>query len=148
MIGMASTIIGSSIEMAQPKAAGVRYLGMFFLTAGPDVIMPLMTVWLAINLGKGYSRNIGLGVLIGFGNCGSFVSSNVFLTKETPKFLTGFSVGLGLTLAATIIMTGMYFGLRAANRSRDRQGTDGRLEYESATVEDLGEKHPDFRYAL
>ncbi|KAL9106196.1 MAG: hypothetical protein Q9227_008729 [Pyrenula ochraceoflavens] len=148
MIGMTSTIIGSAIEMAQPKAAGVRYFGMFLLTPGPDVIMPLLTVWLAINLGKGYKRNIGLGVLIGFGNCGSFVSSNVFLTKETPKFLTGFSVGMGVTLAATIMMTGMYITLRAANRARDRESQDTRAGFDSSLVEDLGEKHPDFRFAL
>lgn len=34
LFGSTLTLIGVSIELAQPKAVGVRYLGMFFLTAG------------------------------------------------------------------------------------------------------------------
>lgn len=148
MIGVASSAIGLSIQLGLPDNDGVRYMGMFFLTAGPYIIMPLTVVWLAVNLGKGYKRTIGLGAVIGPGNCGAFVASNVFITKEEPDFRTGFAVGLGLIGLAAISLTAMYVGLRLANRARDRRGQALRAGYEHMAVEDLGEKHPDFRYVL
>jgi len=149
MIGMCATTIGLAIEIAQPKRAGVRYTGMFFLCAGPYIIMPITVVWLAINLGKGYKRTIGLAALIGLGNCGAFVSSNVFLTKESPKFHTGFSVGLGMNMLVAVGLTVMYVGLRLENQKRDRLPPGKPLVgYEHVPVEDLGDKHPDFRYEL
>ena len=147
MFGVILTTIGLAIEIAQPKHPGVKYTGMFFLAAGVYVTMPVTVVWLAINLEKGYKRTVGLGLLIAIGNCGAFVSSNVFLTKQTPKFHTGFSVGMGMNMVSTIALTWLYIGLRLANRRKDRS----QEEYEGTdhdSIEDLGEKHPDFRYSL
>ena len=149
MVGMLLMTIGLAIEIAQPKSAGARYAGMFFLSAGAYTVMPVTVVWLAINLGKGYKRTVGLGVLIAFGNCGAFISSNVFLTSETPKFHTGFSVGMGMSMLSAIALTWMYVGLRLENRRRDRlQGDPNYVREDSARLEDLGDKHPDFRYSL
>jgi hypothetical protein len=147
MFGMILTTIGLAIEVAQPKAPGARYTGMFFLTAGPYIIMPVTVVWLAINLGKGYKRTVGLGVLIAVGNCGAFISSNVFLTSETPKFHTGFSTGLGMSMLSGVGLTALYVGLRLENRRKDRQQSSLN-NYTAEELQDLGDKHPDFRYSL
>ena len=148
MVGAVSTTIGLAVEIGQPKRAAVRYMGMFFLCAGPYIIMPIMVVWLAINLGKGYKRTMGLGALIGFGNCGAFVSSNVFLTKETPTFHTGCSVGLRLNMLCVVGMTALYIGLRLENRRKESSMVERPMTLERVPVEDSGEKHPDFRYEL
>lgn len=149
MFGAMLTTIGLAIEIAQPKAVGARYTGMFFLAAGTYTIMPVTVVWLAINLGKGYKRTVGLGVLISVGNCGAFISSNVFFTSETPKFHIGFSTGLGMNMLSVAALTCLYVGLRLENRKRDKADRveSGSDEY-LARLEDLGENHPDFRYAL
>jgi len=148
LVGMILTVIGLAIEIAQPHQAGVRYLGMFFLTAGPYIVMPITVVWLAINLGKGYKRTIGLACVIGIGNCGAFVSSNVFITKETPKFHTGFSVGMGMACLIAVGLTIMYVGLIMSNRRRDTLSATQAENYDRSRLEAMGEKHPDFRYAL
>lgn len=148
MIGMAFTVVGLSVQLATPDDASVRYMGIFFLTTGPYIIMPITVVWLAINLGKGYKRTIGLAALIGTGNCGAFVASNVFITKETPNFRTGFSVGLALMGLVAISLTAMFVGLRLSNASRDRRAREVQAGYDPTAVEDLGEKHPDFRFFL
>ena len=147
MFGATLTTIGLAIEIAQPKHAGVKYTGMFFLASGVYVTMPVTVVWLAINLEKGYKRTIGFGVLVAVGNCGGFVSSNVFLPQQSPKFHTGFCVGMGMTMLSMIGMTWLYIGLRLANRRKDKeQELYGTSDPDS--LEDLGEKHPDFRYLL
>lgn len=148
MFGFFLTTIGLAIEIAQPKHDGVKYTGMFFLAAGVYVIMPVTVVWLAINLEKGYKRTIGLGVLIAIGNCGAFISSNVFLPKQAPKFHTGFSVGMGMNILSGIGLTWMYVGLRFANHSKGRNQAMYGDRTDDASIEDLGEKHPDFRYSL
>lgn len=146
LFGCILGIIGLAIELAQPKAAGVRYAGMFFLTTGGYVVMPITVVWLAINVGKGYKRTVAFGMVIAVGNCGAFISSNVFITSEAPKYHTGFSVGMGMMLLATVTSTLLYIGLRLENKRRDREGIDSAPVAPSEEL--TGEKHPDFRYQL
>lgn len=96
MIGFLTIVTGLIVEIVQPKQPGVRYMGLFFMTAGAYLVMPLTIVWIAINVGKGYKRTIALGALSSFGNTDAFIGTNVFLKSEEPKFRTGFSTGLGL----------------------------------------------------
>lgn len=51
--------------------------------------MPIMVVWAAINVGRGYKRTVALGLVIGTGNFTALISSNVFITKESPVYKTG-----------------------------------------------------------
>ena len=148
MLGVVITTVGLAIEITQPKHADIRYTGMFFLTAGVYVVMPVTVVWLAINLRKGYKRSVGLGLLIAIGNCGAFISSNVFLTKETPKFHTGFSTGMGMNMLSAVGLTLVYVGLRIANRRKDEMQESYGDGAESVSIDELGEKHPEFRYSL
>lgn len=147
MLGIALMTVGLGIEIAQPKASGARYAGMFFLSAGTYVVMPITVVWLAINVGKGYKRTVALGLAIPIGNCGAFVSSNVFLTKETPKFHTGFSVGMAMCMMSLVALTVMYVGLKRENKRRDRKQLESPL-LDDELLQDLGDQHPSFRYAL
>ena len=117
MLGVACETTGLAIELAQPHAVGVRYLGMFFLATGYNIVMPIIVVWLAINVGKGYKRTVALGMVIAVGNSGAFVSSNVFLASETPKYHTGFSVGMGMALISGLFLTLMYIGMRVESRN-------------------------------
>lgn len=125
MLGVALETIGVAIELAQPHAVGVRYLGMFFIVAGYPIIMPITVVWLAINVGKGYKRTVALGMVIAVGNCGAFVSSNVFLASETPVYHTGFSVDMGMAWISGAFLTALYVGMKIENR-----------------------KHPELRYSF
>ncbi|KAF2234393.1 MFS general substrate transporter [Viridothelium virens] len=149
MLGVLLEIIGLSIELGQPHAAGARYAGMFFLVSGYSIIMPITVVWLAVNVGKGYKRTVALGMVIAVGNCGAFISSNVFVTSQTPKFHTGFSVGLGMAgisaLFLTILAIGMYYG--NCQKSEKRATLPANPD-EWQQKEVLGDKHPDFRFAL
>lgn len=148
MIGFATIAAGLIVEIAQPKAPGIRYMGLFFMTAGAYLVMPLSVVWIAINVGKGYKRTVALGSIVCFGNAGAFVGTNVFLKREEPKFRTGFSTGLGLCCMGMIAATVMFFGLFFGNKRRDRRREELPDVLDEGSVEDLGEKHPDFRYSL
>jgi hypothetical protein len=68
ILGFCTILAGLAVELAQPKAPGARYAGLFFMTAGAYLVMPLSVVWLAINVDKGYKRSVALGAIVCFGN--------------------------------------------------------------------------------
>jgi len=148
VLGWAVLAAGLIIEIVHPAAAGIRYMGLFFMASGAYLAMPISVIWISINVGKGYKRTIALGAIINFGTAGAFVSTNVFLKKEEPRFHTGFSTGLGLACLGFASATVMYVGCMLSNRKRDERRKELPVVLDMDGVEDLGEEHPDFRYSL
>lgn len=97
LMGFATLAAGLAVEIAYPPNPKVRYMGMFFIACGCYLAMPISIIWVSMNCGSGNKRAVALAAIINFGTAGAFVSSNVFLFKETPRFHTGFSTGLGLS---------------------------------------------------
>ena len=118
------------------------------MITGSYITMPILVVWLAINVGKGYKRAVAFAMVTAVGNCGAFISSNVFITKEAPKYHTGFSVGLGLNMICIVSMTLLWLGLMMENRKRDKRQAGMNVEQEQAGANLEGDKNPAFRYQL
>lgn len=59
--------------------------------------MPILIGWLNGNLRGRPAQAIGAAVQLGIGNCANFISSNVFIFDEAPKYPTGFTAGLAIT---------------------------------------------------
>lgn len=148
MLGVSLAMIGWAIELAQANPVGARYFGMFVITSGVYITMPVLVVWNINNLGTGYKRVIGTAFQIGGGNCAALVSQNVFTSKESPKYPTGFGIGLALNIFAGVCCTVLFFGLRAENKRRDQGQRDDRLALPPDEVSNLGDQHPTFRYTL
>jgi MFS family permease len=147
LLGWTVLVSGLIVEIVYPKEPGVRYMGLFFMASGCYLSMPIAQIWIALNAGKGYKRAIALAASVNFGTAGSFVSSNVFLLRETPRFHTGFSTGLGLACMSATAATIIYVGCRIENKKRDerRKQLPDVLE-DNADL--MGDKHPDFRFSL
>jgi hypothetical protein len=148
MIGFATIASGLIVEISGPKAPGVRYMCLFFIAAGAYLVIPLTLVWIAINVGKGYKRSVTLGSMASFGNAGAFISTNVFLKREEPRFHTGFSTNMGLCCMGMLAATFMFVGILIGNNRRAERRKELPDVLDEGSVEDLGEKHPDFRYSL
>ena len=88
------------------------------------------------------------GFMIGFGNCGNLVSSNVFITQEAPGYRTGYSTGLVLTCLGIVCSTVLVVLMCIGNTRRDAGKENGKLEKGEDELGDLGDEHPDFRYIL
>lgn len=148
MLGVTMAMIGWITELAQVEPVGVRYFGMFALTSGVYVMMPVLVVWNMNNLGTGYKRVIGSAFQIGGGHCAALVSSNAFLSTEAPRYPTGFGVGFTLNMLTGICCTVLFFGLRAENKRRDQGERDDRFALPLVELDNLGDAHPCFRYTL
>lgn len=92
-------LVGWAIMVAFVPAPGVRYAALFFMSIGTFPQMPLLMAWLSNNLrGRKYLA-VGMAWQVGFGNCANFVSSNVFISTEAPRYRTGFVNGMAWTCA-------------------------------------------------
>ncbi|CAL8580635.1 hypothetical protein XPA_006357 [Xanthoria parietina] len=148
MLGVAICLVGWTIQLAQANPVGVRYFGMFAITSGVYILMPVLVVWNLNNLGTGYRRVIGAAFQIGGGNSAALVSQNVFISKHAPKYPEGFGTGFALNVMAGVCCTALFFGLRAENKRRDRGLRDYRFSLPQAELDNLGDDHPNFRYTL
>ncbi|KAH6621713.1 major facilitator superfamily domain-containing protein [Boeremia exigua] len=147
ILGWAVLASGLVVEIVHPESPKVRYMGMFFIACGCYLAMPISIIWVSMNTGSGYKRAVAIAAIINFGTAGAFVSSNVFMFKESPKFRTGFSTGLGLACMGALAATITWLGCKWENRKRDeiRATLPEVLEI---SVKELGDEHPDFRFAL
>jgi MFS transporter, ACS family, DAL5 transporter family protein len=99
-------------------------------------------------MGGNAKAAFAIGVMIGLGNCGNLVSSNVFITDESPQFKTGFGTGLGLNMLGVVASSTLELYCLMANRRRDAGKDDAKLDNSSDVLGDLGDDHPEFRYIL
>jgi MFS family permease len=147
MLGWAVLAAGLVVEIVHPGSAKVRYMGMFFIACGCYLAMPISIVWVSVNCGSGYKRAVAIAAIINFGTAGAFVSSNVFLFKEAPVFRTGFSTGLGLACMGAVAATITWYGCMKENKKRDLARAE-LPEVLDESAKELGDTHPDFRFAL
>lgn len=161
-------IIGYGI-LISGASAGVKYLGIFFTVAGVSPNIVLAISYVGANFGPLYVRATVMGFFFTIGNAAGLISSNIYPTKESPRFIKGHAINLGfagLTFVLTSII--MFINWRA-NKSRDAisyahpDGRDvdpaklddpeekRRWGYEGMTGEEilmLGDRHKGFRYII
>jgi hypothetical protein len=97
-------------------------------------------------MGGHYKRSIATALQIGLGNAGGIVASNIFITKQSPRYTTGYGTSLGMLLMCGVTCTVFYFGLKRENKKRDNGSRDYRFEREGEELGNMGDDHPDFRF--
>jgi hypothetical protein len=79
-------------------------------------------------MGGHYKRAVSSAMMIGFGNAGGIVASNIFITEEAPGFKTGYGTSLGLLWMCGLCCTAFLVGVMFENRKRARGGRDYRMQ--------------------
>lgn len=147
MLGWTVLVAGLAVELAYPPNPKVRYMAVFFIASGCYLAMPISLIWVTINSGRGLKRAVTVAAVINFGTAGAFISSNVFLFKETPRFHTGFSSNMGMACMGAFAATITWFGCRFENKKRDQRRAELPAVLDES-VKELGDDHPDFRFEL
>jgi hypothetical protein len=139
--------VGYSILLAQQLVTtDIRYFALFAVVGGGFIAQPIMIGWLSNNMSGHYKQAIASAVQIGFGNCGGFVASNIFIQGEAPGYRSGYGTSLGLIWVTAISATVMFLVLYLENRRRSSGGRDYLLGMEESDVNNLGDAHPHFRF--
>lgn len=160
------TIAGYAILISD-VSAGVKYFGIFLTVAAVSPNIALAISWVGANFGPMYVRATVMGFFFTIGNSAGLISSNIYPTKESPRFIKGHAINLafaGVTIiSASLIMLSHWND----NRKRDQISVahpDGRdvdpsrlntesekqrWGYEGYTRDQLlalGDRHKGFRY--
>lgn len=144
MAGLVISSVGYILLLNQHSlSVGVKYFALFLIVPGGYITQPVVLVWIANLMSGHYKRSVASAVQVGFGNIGGIVASNVFLTREAPKYRTGYGVSLGFLWLCGVSCTVLFFFVRAENRKRERGERDHRLEEPDS--DNLGDDHPHFR---
>lgn len=99
------------LAIPHPAYPGLTY-GLLFLIPGGGY-PPLLTclAWLSNNTPEDWKRAISLAMVIGMGNLGGTIGSNLFPEGHAPHYWMGYSLCLGVTAAAiggTFVLKRMY----------------------------------------
>jgi hypothetical protein len=109
LVGVSLSLIGWAIQQAElTDKPAVRYFGLFMISAGASIQMPLSVVWLNNNLIGRPEKAVAAALQMGFGNGSNFVSSNMFITGQAPRYPTAFRVGTSFAVIgglATVLFT-------------------------------------------
>ncbi|KAH7391855.1 major facilitator superfamily domain-containing protein [Pyrenochaeta sp. MPI-SDFR-AT-0127] len=142
-------IVGFSMLIGSSKP-NVQYAGTFLGAIGIYPCISNTISWASNNVEGVYKRGVTLGFVIGWGNLNGVVSSNIYRSKDKPRFFLGHGVVL-------VYLTAFLFGgsivtrmLLAWENKKRRAGArdvwvEGKSEEE---VQELGDKRPDFFYTL
>lgn len=109
LVGVSLSLIGWAIQLAElTDKPAIRYFGLFMISAGASIQMPLSVVWLNNNLIGRPEKAVAAALQMGFGNGSNFVSSNMFITGQAPRYPTAFRVGTSFAVIggfATVLFT-------------------------------------------
>ncbi|PTB67637.1 MFS general substrate transporter [Trichoderma citrinoviride] len=146
IFSMLIAIAGFAILLAEHSNADVQYGALFLITSGAYTAMPIIVCWFNMNLGNHTRRAVGSAWQVGYGNLGGIIAVFIFLTKDAPKFTTGYSVCLAFTVLSMVASALYGFGCMRANKQRDSMTDVPELSEDEKTA--LGDLSPDYRYLL
>lgn len=141
------SVIGYASLIAQVHiTVGVRYMAVLFLIGGCFAAIAVRLTWMNNNILGKKKRGIACAAVLGVGNCGSILGSNVFLSSEAPQYLTGYSVSLASIILAQMCAVAYLFYLMYENKARAEGRRDRLRSLPQSEQDDLGDKHPSYRY--
>jgi len=142
-------IVGFCMLLGSNKA-GVKYAGTFLGALGIYPAIANTISWASNNVEGVFKRGVTLGFVIGWGNLNGIVSSNIYRTKDSPRYFLGHGVVLAYLVLflffGSIVTT---IGLRIENKKRLSGKRDHWVEGKSPEqIEMLGDERPDFIYTV
>ncbi|WAO94155.1 MFS domain-containing protein [Fusarium falciforme] len=98
----------------------VLYFAMFLCTVGAYPSTPISATWTVANIPNLNARALTSGMFVAFGNCGGFLSSNIYLKWEAPRYSTALKTNIGMCAISISATTAYALWMRWENRRRDR----------------------------
>jgi hypothetical protein len=166
MIGCCISTIGYAILLSMTHVpVGARYAALFLVTGGGEfagvgwkllrlcwhsdtgyIAQPVILVWLSNNMGGHVKRGASSAIQVAIGNFGGIIASNIYMSKQKPRYPVGFGVSLGLVWLCGTSAIAFVLLLWRENKKRDDGQLDHRLHFSPEELDNLGDDHPSFRF--
>jgi hypothetical protein len=87
MLGCCVAVIGYVILLnTRNVPVPIRYMALYFITAGGFITQPVIISWLNNNMGGHYKRSMGAALQISVRNSAGLIASNIYITTEAPYY--------------------------------------------------------------
>lgn len=146
-------IIGYSVLFV--KAGDIKnniatcYVMVALVCIGVYPIIPGCNAWTVNNLAGPEKRSIGIGWLVTLGNCGGLIASFIYLDSEKPTYPTGFGTSLAFGasgLVACLLLASSYISHNKKNAAISQE--DANAQWGEATLREMGDRSPLFKYSI
>ncbi|KAH7120599.1 major facilitator superfamily domain-containing protein [Dactylonectria macrodidyma] len=104
-------LIGYAIVIGT-ASHGAGLFAMFLIAAGVYPYNTLIVTWVTNNLQNEHVRSVGIPLLISIANASGIASSQIYPSKDKPRYVMGNSVSLGMEAAALAAVGGLYLVIR------------------------------------
>ncbi|KZT63332.1 MFS general substrate transporter [Daedalea quercina L-15889] len=153
LAGLLMCLVGFSINISDAPI-GAKYFGTFLCVSGSYAAFPGITgsvFRLGNNLAGQYKRGIGMAFHIGFGNFSGAIASNIYLSRDEPRYIMGHAlelmfVGIGLICLPLTVL--LYKRVNAKRDALQREMVEKGINYSDGELRRMGDRAPDFRYTL
>lgn len=144
-IGMVGFILHLTV-----KSPGVRYFAVFLSMVPAFTGSPTLLAWSMDNSAGPTVRAVAGAIQAGFGNLGGLLATWTFLSKDARNgYKSGNAINLGGMVIAALSIAVVVLYYKWENAAREKGHRDHLLEgLTREEVENLGNKHPGFRYTL
>ncbi|KAG2234246.1 hypothetical protein INT48_001965 [Thamnidium elegans] len=141
-------VLGYVFLLATTKV-GLRYTGAVLVACGTFPIIPLTLTWVSNNQLGHTKRGVAMAMTGMIAQCFSILGAQIYRAEDGPRYIKGHTICLiFLSLAACSACT-LRALLARENRKRDElYGVPESSDMFGLNIEDLYDKHPQFRYAL
>ncbi|PWN52676.1 MFS general substrate transporter [Violaceomyces palustris] len=172
-LAMSFVVVGYSI-LISPASFVVKYSAIFLVVAGVSPSIATAITWIGNNYGPVCTRATAMGLFFTTGSSAGLISSNIYPSKESPRFIKGHAISLCFACLAIVLALVLRWECRRQNLYRDQwveasssssthpvRGGDvdmanptsreekEKWDYEHLTdreILELGDKHRGFRY--
>lgn len=160
----------AQLAIPHPKLPGLTYGFLFPIAAGMYSGYPPIITWmgkliqflrssttltsiLANNLSPSSKRAVGMALFISIANMGGVMGSNVYLSRQAPKYPAGFGVSMAMLLAAILMTFVLRYAYNRENKKKEKLlagiGEEGvRAMYSEEELVHMGDMSPFFKYTL
>jgi hypothetical protein len=119
--GYLFTTIGFTIlRQSKLPAPSISMLGLYFVSMGTYVSMPMVWSLTLANLPSLFQKAIGVGFVIGIGHVGAFTSAWFFRSAEAPRYHSGMTNSLIFSVLAFALVTFAAIYIVVANKKSDK----------------------------
>ncbi|KAI8148954.1 major facilitator superfamily domain-containing protein [Fennellomyces sp. T-0311] len=145
----ALAMVGFFIIMFVPEEnVGVRYFAVCILTIGTNIDSPVKYAWYSCNFSGPTRRAIATAVVFSFEAAGNAIGGQAYF--DPPRYLMGHTIALSAFGADVILILGLRVMLNRTNKRRAAMTLDEKEREIAKFGGDniVGDRHPNFRYAL
>ncbi|CAG8655149.1 9238_t:CDS:2, partial [Scutellospora calospora] len=145
-------IVGYIIVLysAEVNSLIVKYMATWIIDIGIAPCGVLCITWLSNNLAPPLKRNIGIAMMLSFGNAGGLIAAQIYRSVDYPNYVPGHIIASGFLLASICLCIIQYGALFRLNELKKKE----RIKIESTgdeKIDDewkLGDRHYGFIYCL